>query len=634
MFRGTARKDATMTLSPARAARLDRWLLLALLLVYFLAMIGARPLNVPDEGRYPEVAREMLLTGDFITPRNNGVVFLDKPALYYWLQALAMAVFGVATWSIRLMPALAGAAGVFITFLAVRRLYTRRAAWLAAMVLACQPLYFLSSQYADMNILVGMLITASLLAFLMAEHASGPARARWLLGMYSCAAAAFMTKGLIGVVFPLMIIGSWIALRGRWRDIPRYGLSGGLALVVLLNLPWYALVQRANPEFLHYFFIYQQVDRFADTGFNNAQPWWYYPAILAGGLMPWTFLLPGATAGLWRRWRAEGEPGRRHLFLLLWPWLIVLFFSLPESKISSYLLPAVPPLAVALGVHMDALLRTPAPARVQRLPCWMPVAVGTAFLAGIVYWKGSPEGRWLALAMGLQWLLAGIVALHWLDTGRQLRGWTLTAGSTALGLLLCIPLVPEFTQYSSSAALAARMRPVVTPHTLIVSYRTYLNDLPLYLHQRQRIHVVDAWDDPRLMDRDNWRREFYLGLRDHPDARQWLRLEAEMPALVRSGRPLLLIVRYSELAHIQQRFPDLHVWDRFDRVFLLSNMPPPEPVTSGASGARPPSSAAVRQTPSRVPAGTSGPPPAAARPPAPGDMARRYAAAAMHTGPG
>lgn len=563
-----------MTLSPARAARLDRWLLPALLLFYFLLMIGARPLNIPDEGRYPEVAREMLLSGDFVTPRNNGVVFLDKPALYYWLQALAMALFGVEVWTIRLMPALAGALGVLATFHATRRLYSRRAAWLAAMALACQPLYFLSSQYADMNMEVGVWISVSLLAFLLADHALGRARTAWLLLMYASAGAAFLTKGLIGVVFPLMIVGAWIALRGRWRDIGRYGLAWGLPLVAAINLPWYALVQRANPEFLHYFFVYQQMDRYAASGFNNAQPWWFYLAILAGGLLPWTYLLPGACRHLWRRWRHEGEHGRRHLLLLLWPWLIVAFFTLPESKISSYLLPAVPALAIALGVYMDALLQQPSPSpRGARLVAWTPVAVGTGFLVGVAFWKGSETGRLLALAMGLQWLLAGGLALHWTDRGRLLPAWRLAAATTALGLLLTIPLVPEFTQYSSSRPLADAMRTLLRPGTRIISYRSYLNDLPLYLQQRQRIIVVDRWDDPTLMDRDNWRREFYLGLRDHPEARGWLRLEADLPALLREPAPFLLLVRRSELAHIQRHYSGLHPRGCFDRVCLFSNPP-------------------------------------------------------------
>jgi 4-amino-4-deoxy-L-arabinose transferase-like glycosyltransferase len=394
--------------------------------------------------------------------------------------------------------------------------------------------------------------------------------------MYLCGAAAVLTKGLIGVVFPLMIVGSWILLRGRWRDATRYGLGWGLAVVVLVNLPWYALVHRANPGFLHYFFVYQQVDRFAASGFNNAQPWWYYPAVLAGGLLPWTLLLPGALRRLWGRWRSEGEDGRRHLLLLIWPLLILAFFSIPESKISSYLLPAVPPLAMAIGVHLDACLRSGRPVAGLRPATWAAAAAGTTFVVGLAYWKGSAAGWWLALAIGAGWLATAVAARLLLARARATPAVGLLAAGTAAGLMLCIPLAPEFTQYSSSQPLAARMRPLLDADVRIISYRTYLNDLPLYLQPRQRIIVVDQWEDARLMERDNWRREFYLGLQEDQGARAWLKPTQELEALLADPAPWFLIVRRAELAEVQRRHPDLKLWGEFDRVFLFSNQAPPE----------------------------------------------------------
>lgn len=587
--------------SPALSPRRDIGLLLALLLPYFLLMTGARPLNIPDEGRYPEVAREMLQSGDFVTPRNNGIVFLDKPALYYWLQALAMALFGVQVWSIRLVPALFGVLGGLITFVAVRRLYSRRAAWLSVMTLVCQPLYFLSSQYADMNMEVGVWIAAALFAFLLADRAEGAARRRWLLAMYGCAGAAFLTKGLIGVVFPLMIVGSWLLLRGRWRDLRCYGLGWGLPLVAAINLPWYTLVQQANPDFLHYFFVYQQFERYAESGFNNAQPGWYYFAILAGGLLPWSLLLPAATRHLWQRWRAEGEAGRHHLFLLLWPWLIVLFFTVPESKISSYLLPAVPALGVHLGVYLDAQLAR-APGRLLRALPQVSVAVGTVFLVGAWYWQPPQAGhaRAVAAGIGLVGLITGALALFCLDRGRRQAAWASLAGGVALMLLLTLPLVPHFTQYRSSAPLAARMQQGLTADMRIISFRSYLNDLPLYLQPRQHIIVVDRWQDPALMQRDNWRREFYIGLQQDPArARRWLRPESELPALLHDPRPYFLLVRHHEWPQVQPLAPPLYHWGTFERVYLFSNRPPP-PAAGPPRGSQapPPGPSPLSQRPS------------------------------------
>ena len=143
----------------------DLIILIAIMIPAFVTLLGVRPLSVPDEGRYPEVAREMLLTSDFITPKVNGIAFLDKPALYYWLEAGSMHVFGVHVWSIRLMPALLGALGVVVVFITAHRLFSRRAAWWSAAALTTNPLYFLASQYADMNIEIAVWVTCALCGF-------------------------------------------------------------------------------------------------------------------------------------------------------------------------------------------------------------------------------------------------------------------------------------------------------------------------------------------------------------------------------------------------------------------------------------------------------------------------------------
>ncbi|MCD6060629.1 MAG: arnT 3, partial [Moraxellaceae bacterium] len=266
---------------------------------------------------------------------------------------------------------------------------------------------------------------------------------------------------------------------------------------------------------------------------------------------------------------------RRHLFLLVWPWLILLFFSIPESKISSYLIPAVPGFAIALGVYMDALLQHGERPRELQLMPLLPLALGIVTLVAVLYWDGPPPHRLLAAAIALLWLACGLAAWWRLRQGRLAGAWEASAAAVALGLMMLIPLVPNFTQYTSSRPLADRMRPHVNDATPIIGYRSYLNDLPLYLQQRQPIIVVDRWDDPALMQRDNWRREFYLGLQDQPGARAWLKLESELPALLAQPQPYFFYVRYPELAYIRARYPTLHEWGRFDRVVLLGNRPPP-----------------------------------------------------------
>ena len=157
------------------------------LLAWFLAFVGARPLTVPDEGRYAEVAREMVVTGDWVTPRLNGVPFLDKPPLFYWMEALAFSAFGVHPWTARLPLALMGTLGSLLVLLAGARLYGRRAGFLAAAVLAVSPFYYGASQYVNHDLTVAVWITAALLSFAAALPADGAWRPGWLLA--GCASA-------------------------------------------------------------------------------------------------------------------------------------------------------------------------------------------------------------------------------------------------------------------------------------------------------------------------------------------------------------------------------------------------------------------------------------------------------------
>ena len=145
--------------------------------LFYALWIGSYALFVPDEGRYSEVAREMVVSGDYITPRIDGVAFLDKPVLYYWLQASAIKVFGISEWSLRLWPTLMGLLGTLILYATGRILYGRRAGLLAAVILATSPLYYGAAHYANLDLEVASFVADSLLCFLAAMQ--GGVSARW-----------------------------------------------------------------------------------------------------------------------------------------------------------------------------------------------------------------------------------------------------------------------------------------------------------------------------------------------------------------------------------------------------------------------------------------------------------------------
>src|SRR3990167_1688957 len=295
-------------------------------LVFYMLWLGHYPLFTPDEGRYAEVAREMVRTHDYITPRVDGVAFLDKPILYYWLEACAMHFFGVKEWAIRLFPALFGVAGVLAVYLFGRGLFDRRTGILSAFILATTPLYFGAAHYANLDLEVAVLMSGCLLAFVTAFTAlrSYKQSLYFLLGVV-LSAFAFLTKGLIGIVLPGAIIVCWLVLLRRWSLLAKMPLVIGMILFVAIALPWYALVARANPEFLYYFFVTQQFARFVSvSNFNNQMSFWFYIPVVLIGFLPWTGFLLQAFGKSFRAMSANLQSASIQLYLLLW---IVIFID-------------------------------------------------------------------------------------------------------------------------------------------------------------------------------------------------------------------------------------------------------------------------------------------------------------------
>src|SRR5512147_466528 len=211
--------------------------------VFFCFMLGNRPLSVPDEGRYVEIPREMAVTGDYLTPRLNGVKYFEKPVLFYWLESLSIWLFGLDEFTLRLWPALLALAGCLAVYGAGRRLYGREAGILAAVVLATSGLYYALSRLIILDMPVTVLLTIALLVFLVGTHEPAGWRRRVLLwAFYAFMALAVLTKGLIGIFIPAMVIGAWILLLGEWRLLKAIELPSGLALFLLIAVPWHVLV--------------------------------------------------------------------------------------------------------------------------------------------------------------------------------------------------------------------------------------------------------------------------------------------------------------------------------------------------------------------------------------------------------
>jgi 4-amino-4-deoxy-L-arabinose transferase-like glycosyltransferase len=364
---------------PPPSARRDLALLLLGLALLYFPLMGLRPLSNPDEGRYVEIPREMVASGDWISPHLNGLLYFEKPPLFYWLEAGAVSAGGMNLWVLRFWPAALALLGCAAVYGTGRALWGRRAGWWAGWVQGTSLLYYGLGQIIILDMAVSIFITWALCAFLLAVRAP-PGRARRLFchAFYLSMALALLTKGLIGVLIPGAIIFLWMLLLNRWRELRHASLLTGLLLLLVVALPWHILAALANPPsggwshfftkdwagqgFVWYYFWHEHVLRYIDPATSERrQPVWFFFVILPLGFLPWTVFLPQALAracaGGWARLKAEPA----NLLLLLWAAFPLLFFSASSSKLIPYVLPSLPPLALLTGCWLAGALEVPRP---------------------------------------------------------------------------------------------------------------------------------------------------------------------------------------------------------------------------------------------------------------------------------
>jgi 4-amino-4-deoxy-L-arabinose transferase-like glycosyltransferase len=302
----------------------------------------------PDEGRYAEIPREMLIRGEWVVPYLQGEPYLDKPPLLYWLVIGSYRLFGVHDWSARLVPAFAVHACLFVTYLLGRRSLGERAAFWGAVALCLAPGFISVGRLLVLDGLLALWVTLAILAAFEAQRENHLQRGWWLLAAAACGLGV-LTKGPVAVVLivPPLWLHRW--LTGRSGPIGWRGAVAFAGVVMAVGLPWYVAVCMRLPEFASYFFWKHNVLRFL-APFDHQEPVWYYGPVLVASLLPGSllgvslvrFLLSGDPREARRRCLALG-------FMLLSGGWCVFFFSLAGSKLPTYVLPAFPPLALALG---------------------------------------------------------------------------------------------------------------------------------------------------------------------------------------------------------------------------------------------------------------------------------------------
>jgi len=312
-----------------------------------------RPLSLPDEGRYSDIGRWMFISGDWLVPRLNGIPFFHKPPLLYWLEAGSFQLFGVHVWAARLIPIMHAFIMLVGIFLGVKEVWGSHTAGKVTLVLGTSIGFLIGGQYISHDFLVATWITISIGFFALAlipEWGINIRLAR--LGFLSCA-LGFLSKGLIGVVLPCLVILIWLAIIGKLHKALKLPWLSGLAIFFFTILPWLIFLEGRFPGYLHYFIVEQHFSRFTGNSFNNQQAWWFYLPVISIYSFPWAlFVIWLAARGLRRLFLEKSRFQITDPFTTLaWVWLLVIliFFSIPKSKLMGYILPTIAPMAL-LGV--------------------------------------------------------------------------------------------------------------------------------------------------------------------------------------------------------------------------------------------------------------------------------------------
>ncbi|HEX7251143.1 MAG TPA: glycosyltransferase family 39 protein [Burkholderiales bacterium] len=437
--------------------------------------LGWRPVYKADEGRYAEIPREMAASGDWVTPRLNGLKYFEKPPLQYWATAAFFKAFGVSDAVSRLWTALAAAAGIALAFFAGRKLFGGEAGAFAALVLAGSPLYALLAQLNTLDMALSFFLSAAIFAF---------ALERYYLFWAACAFAV-LSKGLIGIVLPGATLFLYFLLTGRWALLGKMKILPGGLLFLVLSAPWFLAVSAANPEFARFFFIQEHFERFTTKMHDRYQPAWFFLPILAAGIAPWILPFFRSLARIDRR-----GPG---FLLALWALVVFLFFSASGSKLPSYILPIFPALAVLIG----AALAGSAPRRLLFAQAMLAVAAGVAIAAlsaTLSARMGDPLGQhraWVfAIALWLAAAAAAAAVAAW--RGKLLPAVAFLSvasfGGTSLALAWNSRLEPPASIRDQAAALGP-----VDPAARVFAVDFYDHTIPWYF--RREVTMVGYKDE-------------------------------------------------------------------------------------------------------------------------------------------
>ena len=467
-------------------------ILLSLCVLLFFFHLGKDPLWDGDEGMHAATSKDMVLSGDWITPTLNGEKFYDKPVLYNWFVSLSFLAFGFNEFAARLPSALLGTGCVIMVFLLGRSMFGPMAGFLSGVILATSGEHVILSRAVVHDIALAFFVTLALY-FFYAGFKQERHRKRYLLLFYASSGFAVLAKGPVGALLPAMVISLFLLFRSRVSLLKEFLSLGGIILFIVIAAPWYVLIIFRNSDYGSYFFIQQNLMNFLSSEARHSGPFYYYFPVLLGGFFPWSCFLPLALVRVFRdRFKKMDEAVA---FLVIWSLVVFLFFSVASSKLATYLLPMFPAVSCLVGLFWRDLLENPTIELRRGFLYSFLLLLGTFLIAMIFIYAHPPENFEPDYGLNLLrfkydgLLFLGLLVLPFgLFLNRNLKASFLTLAGAVLCAILFVLLVavPLMNPYRSTKGFALKLDQMVPPGEKLVFGRV-LRDSALFYTNRKAL---------------------------------------------------------------------------------------------------------------------------------------------------
>lgn len=468
---------------------------LALFLVIlgiYLIPLGKHALIEPDEGRYSEIPREMIESGDFITPKLNYIKYFEKPPLLYWMNALNFMAFGQNEFSARLFSASSAILGIIATASLATLMFGSMAGIVSAIITAFSLLYFAVGTINITDMPLAFFITLALVSFYFAVKKENK---KWYLLFYLSMALGLLTKGLVSIILPAGVIFWYIIFTRKWKLFLESLYIPGIILFFVVSVPWFWLVCKENPDFFHFFFIQEHFLRYATKMHGRYEPFWFFIPMIIVGIMPWTgFLISLFSKKSVLFSPADSSARDSNIFLLSWFFVILLFFSLSDSKLIPYIVPCLPPLAILVAGDITRMIENKRwHGRAIHCVAGIAILFSIAFVCYAIYGDRLPQETTLPIAIKISvgLLLGPILALYFsLSKSKNFKAaFYSLALSSFIFIYALLGIYTVVGETRSTKALSDVIMKEIEPGETIASYGEVFQGLPFYT--KQRVMLID-----------------------------------------------------------------------------------------------------------------------------------------------